>query len=358
MRLLLLLLTVVGLTLVACGGGSSGTRVGVDATNPPFEYLDKDAELVGFDIALMEAIAEEAGFAIEWVDLTRGGFTDALAEDTVDLTIAGATLPVQVSEGLTVTNEVISNVVQTIDLSDPFFVAEERFYRADWSGGVEHIGYEVGSLTFTPDQRVPSTLVFKGYPTLEGAFGALQEGAVDAVHAGRHQVSFRLPQAAEAYRSINAQYVEYMMSIRKGSNLSSTVNTALQTLIDDGTYAALYVEWFDDSVPYAYRPVDEREDAVVEQARTLLDMGRILSGGIAECLSMSDWIGCLDEIGRATVEQAGGMEVQPAMRPLHSGLVELARACSGITDSNLDQLATAVGDYQSIARRIAATFVR
>jgi glutamine transport system substrate-binding protein len=357
-RVLLPLLAGLSLFVAACDAGGSSVRVGVEASNPPLEYRGEGDELVGFDISLMEAVAQEGGFEIEWVDLTWGEFVDALTEGQVDVTLAGATLPVQVGEGITVGTQVISDVVQSVDFSDPFFVAEERFYRTSWSGDVERIGYQSGWLVLTSDEELPDSLVFEEYPTLEDAFGALQDGTVDAIHASKHRVEYHLPEGSEEVPSIGAQYVDYSMSIRQGTGLSETLNVALQSLIDNGTYAALYTEWFDDEVPYAYRSLEERDDAVLEQAQTILDMGRAHAGGIVECMATSEWSACLHDIGEATLEHAGAMEVEPPLQALHDALLELGRACLDVSLSNIGQLTVAISDYQSIAGRVTATFVR
>ena len=43
--------------------------IGTNAEYAPFEYLDSNGNLTGFDIELMNAIAKEAGFEVKWVDL-------------------------------------------------------------------------------------------------------------------------------------------------------------------------------------------------------------------------------------------------------------------------------------------------
>lgn len=43
--------------------------VGTNAEYAPFEYLDSNGNLTGFDIDLMNAIAKEENVNIKWVDL-------------------------------------------------------------------------------------------------------------------------------------------------------------------------------------------------------------------------------------------------------------------------------------------------
>ena len=40
--------------------------VGVDPSFPPIESLDQNKNLVGFDIDLMQSVAKEAGFTIQF----------------------------------------------------------------------------------------------------------------------------------------------------------------------------------------------------------------------------------------------------------------------------------------------------
>ena len=43
--------------------------VGTNAEYEPFEYLNEDGKLTGFDIDLMNALGEKMGVKIEWVDM-------------------------------------------------------------------------------------------------------------------------------------------------------------------------------------------------------------------------------------------------------------------------------------------------
>lgn len=43
--------------------------VGTNAEYAPFEYLDSDGNLTGFDYELLEAIAQEENLELEWKDM-------------------------------------------------------------------------------------------------------------------------------------------------------------------------------------------------------------------------------------------------------------------------------------------------
>ena len=77
------LLVVAGLLLAACGGAAEPTKVSVamDATWPPFEYVDETTkQIVGFDVDLFTAIAEKAGLDVEFVNVSWDPLLAGMAE--------------------------------------------------------------------------------------------------------------------------------------------------------------------------------------------------------------------------------------------------------------------------------------
>ena len=64
--------------------------VGTNAEFQPFEYLE-DGKIVGFDVELMEEIAELMGKEIEWKNIAFDGLLPALQAKKLDVIIAGMT---------------------------------------------------------------------------------------------------------------------------------------------------------------------------------------------------------------------------------------------------------------------------
>lgn len=66
-----------------------GTIVIGTSITKPFEYYDPEThELVGFDVDLANAIADDLGVSIEWVDMPFANLLPALEDQKVDMTIA------------------------------------------------------------------------------------------------------------------------------------------------------------------------------------------------------------------------------------------------------------------------------
>ena len=75
-----------------CGASSNKIVVATDATWPPMEYVDENREIVGYDIDLMKAIAEEAGLEVEFKNVAWDGIFAGLAAGEYDAVISSVTI--------------------------------------------------------------------------------------------------------------------------------------------------------------------------------------------------------------------------------------------------------------------------
>ena len=66
--------------------------IGTDTTFAPFEFEDDNGDFTGIDILLLEAIAEEMGFSIEWQILGFSASVTALEAGQVDAVMAGMSI--------------------------------------------------------------------------------------------------------------------------------------------------------------------------------------------------------------------------------------------------------------------------
>src|SRR5690554_6070401 len=59
-------------------GEEGALKVGTSADFPPFEYIDTDGEIVGFDVDLVSEIAKELEMEVEIENITFDGLVDAV----------------------------------------------------------------------------------------------------------------------------------------------------------------------------------------------------------------------------------------------------------------------------------------
>ncbi len=91
-------LLVISFVLLGAGAAFAGSvmdkdviRVGTEATYPPFEYRNKDNEVVGYDIDIANLIGEKIGKKVEIVDMAFDGLIPALMTGKIDMVAAGMT---------------------------------------------------------------------------------------------------------------------------------------------------------------------------------------------------------------------------------------------------------------------------
>ncbi len=92
----------------AAGDGETYV-IGTDTTFAPFEFTNADGELVGIDMDLLRAIADDQGFEVEIRQLGFDAAVQALQANQVDAVMAG----------MSITDE----RKQAFDFSDPYFTS-------------------------------------------------------------------------------------------------------------------------------------------------------------------------------------------------------------------------------------------
>lgn len=232
--------------LSACGGGADDSvwNVGTEPAFPPFESTE-NGEIVGFDIDLMNAIAERAGKTVEFESLPFDGLIPGLQGGSIDAAISG----------MTITEE----RAQTVDFSDPYFDAGLAIAVQDSTTDIQSlddlegkkIAVQIGTTGASTAEGVPNTEI----RTFDSAPLALQElanGNVDAVVNDA-------PVTLDAIKTGNIPGIQvvgqllteeaYGIALPKGSENVEVINTALAEIKADGTYATLYEKWFGTAPP-------------------------------------------------------------------------------------------------------------
>jgi len=257
-----LIVWLLALVLIAVGCGTQQTAqtgadgeaadgkktliVGTNASFAPFEYVDASNQLTGFDVELMKAIAEEAGFAVQFKDISWEGLFLTLQNGETDVLISG----------ITITDE----RKETMDFSEPYFEAEQLIavredanitQFADLKDQNMTVGVQTGSTadTIVSELLGSTSPNIKRYETVPNAMQALQIGDVDAVVADNAVVQNYLKNnpgvklKTVADEAFPKEY--YGIAVKKGNKeLLDKINQALKTLKENGTYDQLYEKYF------------------------------------------------------------------------------------------------------------------
>ncbi|MFC3477082.1 basic amino acid ABC transporter substrate-binding protein [Halobacterium litoreum] len=243
--------TGVALSVAGCssilGGGSAGTIVpGTASGFPPFEFVNEQGELVGFDVDLLTAVVDETDYELgEWSDLNFDTLITALQNDQID-TIAAA---MTITEGRD----------ETIDFTDPYYdanqavlVRENSDFRPSGTGDLAD--RPIGAQSGTTGESEMQALVEEGvvsesqttaYENYVLAVQDLVNGNVDAVI-----VDTPVAETFVADRPVVSAFTietgeQYGFGVRTNDDdRQQALNEGLQAVMDDGTYEELTRKWF------------------------------------------------------------------------------------------------------------------
>ncbi len=209
------------------------------ATNPdypPFETIDDEGNVIGFDIDLSTAVAEELGVSPKFVKMSFDTIITAVKNGQADLGVSA----------FSITEE----RKQSIDFSDPYYSSSQVIMVLENSGltAKEDLAGKVIAVEL-------STTGADAAKTIEDA----QVKAVDDYNVATmmlkngsaHAVVLDAPIAAEYVSRYNfivletpLTFEETAMVIKKGNNdLKAAVDKALEKIKADGKYDELKKKW-------------------------------------------------------------------------------------------------------------------
>ena len=150
--------------------------VGTNAEYKPYEYLDGD-KLVGFDIELMEELAKNMGYKIEWKNMSFDGLIPALQAKKIDAIIAG----------MTPTPE----RAKAVDFTDIYYSSSQAIIVGKENNEIKSledlkgktVGVQLGTIQETMASKIDVKKI-KRYNSFSGAILELNAKKIDAVIIG------------------------------------------------------------------------------------------------------------------------------------------------------------------------------
>src|SRR5438105_11693753 len=238
-----------------------GTRTG----SPPFAYINKNNEWVGFTIDLVEMLVKPSvekavgkSIKVEKKESTPPGGIPLLASNAVDLIAGTMTDTPQRRE--------------SVDFSLTFFYTGAQFLVKKGSPikGISDIGgkrvaAQQGSTNAKIIREKMPTAQLREFPDQPAAFQALVQGQVDAYTNDGIQLwglKAKAPNPND-WEVVGEFYSEepYGMAMRKGdTKFKAAVDAGLRTGFESGKYFELYEKWFGPKgeVPYPLTPENKR----------------------------------------------------------------------------------------------------
>ena len=216
--------------------------VATDATWPPMEFVDENRQVVGYDIDLMRAVAEAAGFQVEFRNTAWDGIFAGLANGDYDAVISS----------VTITDERKA----TMDFSIPYINAGQVLIVAQATSGVTTVGDLVGKRVgaqigttgaFEIEAVAGVTLVT--YDELGLAIADLANGRIDGVVADTPIAADYVLQSAEysgRLKIVGEPFTDeyYGIAVRRGnSELLALMNKGLEAVLASDLPRQLEDKW-------------------------------------------------------------------------------------------------------------------
>ena len=194
-------------------------RVGTEPTFAPFEFLDtKTQEFSGFDIDLIKAVADKAGYDVKVMNMGFDALIPALSAGTIDV----------IASGISITEE----RQKKVDFTSPYY-----------QSGLSYL------------VRKADAEKIKTFADLKGKTLAVQIGTTGAAYAknvvlDRPVLAYFLKTKPRVAKNLQlsteiADAEHFGFAVKKGNaELLQKLNAALEELKKSGEFAKIEDKWF------------------------------------------------------------------------------------------------------------------
>jgi polar amino acid transport system substrate-binding protein len=217
--------------------------VGTDTPFPPFE-IGQPPNISGYDIDVMNGIADNLGLTAEYTDTGFGTIFRDTANGEFDTAAAASTIT--------------AGREKTVDFTDPYYEAQQALLVPEGSDiksvddlGGTIVGAQDGTTgeTYANDKTDASEV--RGFPEGPNAVSAVITGQVDAVIIDQPVAADAVEKqgGVEIVQEITTNELYGFAVAPENDALREAMNGALKTLKDDGTIDDLYEKYFATKPP-------------------------------------------------------------------------------------------------------------
>ncbi len=226
--------------------------VGTEPGWPPYEFTDAQGNIIGFEIELMEMIADELNLTVEWSDMGFDAIIPAVQAKDIDLGVSGFsvtavrlevvdfTMPHSITEGQVIMLESRANALGITELTSLANLTD--------FDPVLKCGTQVGTTQEEELTEVASSAL-RTYEDFLLALDDMKRGAIDCVYAETPITSNWILEAEQAgepaivviYR--RPYYPVAFVANKEADVLVAKINGALAEIIATGQLDVLKQKW-------------------------------------------------------------------------------------------------------------------
>lgn len=208
----------------------------------PFNYYE-GTKLTGYEVDVAEALAQKLGMKLEWHAVPFDSQLAAVRQDRFDFAIA--------SHGYT------KERAKAVDFASPHYCTggtiaapKDGPLTAEALKG-KTVGVQLATSYFDAAKKLPGIKEVKTYKADPEAFSALKAKKIDAWISDKFTIMETLNKNTDSGVVSGEQvFVEKVSLIMRKNNKEflDKVNTAIDELIKDGTFAAISKKYFDTDI--------------------------------------------------------------------------------------------------------------
>lgn len=230
------------ISMAACGGKEEGAKsekliVGTEAGFAPYEYM-KGNEVVGIDMDIAKAIADEMGKELEIKNMDFDGALAAVQSGKVDFVAAGVSISPEREEAMDFSNEYVNSTeVIVVNKENPAVTpAGEELAGSDLDGKV--VAVQQGNIAdiwvSNKDNCNPKEV--KRYTKFAQAAEDLKNGKIDCIVMDQYPAE-ELVAANDTLTTLDGTLFEdkYAIAVKKGNKeLLDKINKVIDKLVEEG----------------------------------------------------------------------------------------------------------------------------
>lgn len=224
--------------------------IGLDDTFAPMGFRDEDGNLVGFDIDLANAVAEQMGMKAEFQPIDWDSKEMELKAGTIDCVWNGMSITPERQENMALSNKYLNNKIVLMSLKDSDVDVTKAEELADMK-----IGTQADSSALEMLKKNEAYESYKDniseYKTYDAAILDLKAGRVDVIAVdqvlGEYTNNNLDGAMKECTYSLGDDF--YVIGFAKENTaLRDQVNDAIKAVIDSGDAEKISNDWFGKNI--------------------------------------------------------------------------------------------------------------
>ncbi|MCW9034898.1 MAG: ABC transporter substrate-binding protein [Rhodospirillales bacterium] len=240
-----LIASVLAAVVISGAAQAETLRIGTEGAYPPFNQIDKEGNLIGFDVDIAKALCVAMKVECKFVTQDWDGIIPGLMAKKYDAIVASMSITAERKKAVDFSERYYSNTLRYVSKKGSSFDA--KMVKG------KNVGAQRATISSQYlEEKYGKDVSLKLYDTQENAWLDLTSGRLDAVLADS-LVNYNWLKSPEAKGfefsgdtiDINDQIG---IAVRKGDALAGRLSKAIKDIVADGTYAKINAKYFPFSI--------------------------------------------------------------------------------------------------------------